>query len=306
MKTLNYMLCLQLISLLSSAAAEAAELSDQTKITGYLSYGQNYNSNLKTAELDNASGRSATGQELEAQLALRWKPAEQWTLDLGYTHQQNRWRDNSDFNTTLGLWVLDLSYQARWLTLGGSVHKADAELASEDFLGLEQYSLYLAKLWLQRYYVRVSLNQTDKNFKLLDDRDAKQQQLRSDVFMFSADQQGFVQVGLAYQDEQTQSELFDFRGPLLQLKASQQWRWLEQDHKLQFGWQWQHKDYQSTAEADAEKRQDRISSWQLNWQWQFNHYLALTTQLEHQNSASNAPNADYSQNLAGLALRLSF
>ncbi|MDR7120080.1 outer membrane beta-barrel protein [Rheinheimera soli] len=304
MKPLNYLLCLPLTSMLGLAPAGAAELSEQTQVSGYLSYGQNYNSNLKTAELDNASGRSAAGQKLEAQLALRWKPTEQWTLDLGYTHQQNRWQDNSDFNTTLGLWALDLSYQAKWLTLGGTVHKADAELASEDFLGLEQYSLYLAKLWLQRYYVRISLNQTDKDFKVLDDRDAKQQQLRSDLFVFSADQQGFVQLGLAYQDEQTQSELFDFRGPLLQLKASQQWRWLEQDHKLQLGWQWQHKDYQMAGEA--EKRQDRINSWQLNWQWQLNHYLALTTQLEHQNSASNVPTADYSQNLAGMALRLSF
>ena len=141
---------------------------------------------------------------------------------------------------------------------------------------------------------------------MLDDRDAKQQQLRSDLFVFSADQRGFVQLGLAYQDEQAQSELFDFRGPLLQLKASQQWRWLEQDHKIQLGWQWQYKDFQMSAEADAKTRQDRISSLQLNWQWQFNNYLALTTQLEHQNAASNLATADYSQNLAGMALRLSF
>lgn len=304
MKPLNYLLCLPLTTMPGLAPAEAAEGSEHTKVSGYLSYGQNYNSNLKTAELDNASGRSAAGRKLEAQLALKWTPTAQWVLDLGYSHQQNSWQDNSDFNTTLGLWAMDLSYQARWLTLGSSVHKADAELASEDFLGLRQYSLYLAKLWQQRYYVRMSLNQTKKNFKVLDDRDAKQQQLRSDFFAFSTDQRGFVQLGLAYQDEQTESELFDFRGPLLQLKASQQWRWFEQDHKVQFGWQWQHKDYQIVA--DAEKRQDRIQSWLMNWQWQLNNYLALTTQLEHQNSASNLPTADYSQNLAGMALRLSF
>lgn len=306
MKTLNYFVCLPLAVVLGAATAEATDLSEQTKVTGYLSYGQHYNSNLKTAELDNASGRSASGQKLDAQLALRWKPAEQWILDLGYSHQQNRWQDNSDFNTRLGLWALDVSYQAKWLTVGSSLHKADAELASEDFLGLEQYSLYLAKLWLQRYYVRLSLNQTDKDFKRLDDRDAKQQQSRTDFFVFSADQQGFVQMGLAYQHEQTQSELFDFRGPLLQLKASQQWRWLEQDHKVQLGWQWQHKDYQLVADSDAEKRQDRIQSWQMNWQWQWNPHLALTAQLEHQNSASSLAGADYSQNLAGMAVRLSF
>lgn len=304
MRTLHYILCLQLVSLLGSVRAEALEPSEQTKVTGYMSYGQSYNSNLKTAELDNASGRSASGQELEAQLALHWTPAQQWTLDLGYRHQQNSWQDNSDFNTSLGLWSADLSYQAKWLTLGSSYHKADASLASEDLLGLEQYSLYMAKLWLQRYYLRLSLTQTDKDFTVLDDRDAKLQQLRSDFFAFSTDQQGFMQLGLAYQDEQTESELFDFRGPLIQLKASQQWRWFEQDHKVQFGWQWQHKDYQIAA--DAEKRQDRIQSWLMNWQWQLNNYLALTAQLEHQNSASSLPSADYSQNLAGMALRLSF
>ncbi|KKL01836.1 outer membrane beta-barrel protein [Rheinheimera mesophila] len=304
MKTLNYLMCLALASLFGTVQAGTTEMSQQTKVTGYLSYGQSYNSNLKTAELDNASGRSASGQKLEAQLAARWMPVQQWTLDLSYTHQQNKWQDNSDFNTSLGLWSADVSYQASWLTLGSSYHKADASLASEDFLALEQYSLYLAKLWQQRYYWRLSLNQADKDFKVLNDRDAKQQQLRSDFFAFSTDQLGFVQFGLAYQDEQSRSELFDFQGPLVQLKASQLWRRGTQEHKVQLGWQWQHKDYQILA--DAEKRDDRIHSWQLNWLWQLNTYLALTTQLEHQNSASSLASADYSQNLLGMAVRVSF
>jgi hypothetical protein len=304
MRTLHCILWLQLISLLASVRAEGLESSEQTKVTGYLSYGQHYNSNLKTAELDNASGRSASGQKTEAQLAGRWTPDPQWTLDLSYTYQQNKWQDNSEFNTSLGLWAADLSYQAKWLTFGSSYHQAEANLAGEDFLALQQYSLYLAKLWQQRYYLRLSVNQVDKNFKALDDRDAKQQQVRSDFFAFSTDQRAFVQLGLAYQDEQTQSEFFDYRGPLMQVKASQLWWWGKQQHKVQLGWQWQHKDYQILA--DAEKRDDRIHSWQLNWLWQLNTFLALTTQLEHQNSASSLASADYSQNLLGMAVRVSF
>ncbi len=313
---------------LNSAATTSTAANYQPQFHGAVSAKALSNSNLKTSELDNASGKSASGAEVTAQLGVNWQLNSQFQASVDYQLSQQTWQDNPEFKTRLQLWSADVNYElATGYVLGIAAHNAAADLASEPLLKLSKLSLYSSKLWQDQYYLRASMDFSQKNFASFNERDADNRSLRSDFFWFiQADR--FMQLALGYQHESSVGGQFDFSGPQLQFKLSQQWRLWDMPQKVQLGWQYQRKAYDQfqwqqpnadktgktapnsllsdSSSAVSTGRTDQIHNLQLSYTVQPHKNLEFTADLSRSRASSAYQPAAYRQNQAAVGVKLSF
>src|SRR5690606_3552259 len=98
----------------------------------------------------------------------------------GYSFSKRNYRDVGAFDLDMHLLYGDISYEFDQLTVGSSYYHADADLGSESFLQLGQFSVYAGKLFAGQWYLRGALNFTDKDFDQFTDRDADNEGLSLD------------------------------------------------------------------------------------------------------------------------------
>lgn len=297
-----------LAALIASAlcAATASSHADRadTQLNAELDVGLEYDSNLSVEELDRSSNEGDTSTLVRAKLNGQWGASDDLTLKGGYSYLGKNYRDNSAFDLAIHQLFADASYDLSLVTLGASHFLAMAELDGEDFLDLNQSSLYASKLFDKRIFVRVAADFRDKDFDNSPERNADNQGLGADVYFFFNNARSYVSLGLSGEQEDARAAELNYDGINFKSQLSNKFKLLERESKLVLGYQYMDRDYDNTDPLIGTARGDQRHATKLDWEVELMPHLAVVSTLEYRDYNSNLDSADYSESLASIALRL--
>lgn len=276
------------------------------EVSGSVALGAEYNSNLSVTELESSSGQSDVAGTLEANANVSWQPNDRFTAEGGYSYSGSRYQDIDSYDLDLNLLFADISYDFTAVTLGTNYYFADADLGSDSFLTLNQYSLYAGKLFGNEWYLRGALNFTDKDFDIFNGRDADNEGYSAELYRFFNDGRTSVSAGYTYEEEDTRDPAFLYSADTLRLRLSHRFSVASHDARLQMGYRFQDRNYDYATPSIGVPRDDSLQAIDARLEVNVTGKLAVIGRVEHGNHQSRLPSADFNDNRASLALQLSF
>jgi hypothetical protein len=314
---------LVLMSLFPCATWASSDTGSEFEFDGELQLGAEYNTNVHIKELELASGESDISSILAGQLNGHWRPTDKLKLDMSYSLRQQEQLKASQFDSQLQLMSADLSYGFDLFTLGSNFYHANAKLADDPFLTMQQASLYGAGFASDKLYLRASLTLADKEFDKTPMRDADNTTLTTDLYYFLDSGKSFVSLGISYGEEEAKDTAFSYHNWGAKLGWSTQTVGWEMEQKWQLGWQWDKRDYSkgitsANAASDSKniyhfapyqsssERNDYLNKLYASWEIAFTSYLALETKLEYGDTDSSLSSADYRDTRSSMLLKVRF
>ena len=290
-------------------------------VGGHLATGYEYDSNLNVDELDQSSGDSDHAWILGAGLNAEGQPVENLTLTGSYDVTDRDYRDSDEFDRTLHLASLDLSYDFGSVTVGASHHYSHAILASEPFLDYHRSSVYLGKLVGDDVYLRASLLSKRKDFDDDPARDARTRGVSLDSFFFFNQTRTVFILGADGDDENADADAYDFRMLAVKTRLKHRFPVAGHEHTVQLGWRYEARDYEEpvssvdnplvspllgASDPTAEPRDDRIASFDASYGIGLTEWLTTEARLEYTDYRSSLDSAEYDETIASLNLRAEF
>lgn len=299
---MNKIICLSLaiacVSNTSIAATPTAKFELET--------GAEYDSNLSVIELDQNSSEGDWSALVKAGVNSQWQASKEFKLKSGLSYNSKTYQDFSEFDLAIKQVFVDASYDFQPLTLGMSYHYADAALDGNDFLTLQQTSLYASRLFKQSIFLRAAINNQDKDFPGNSERNANNQGFAGDVFFFFNQGKTFVTFGLTSETENARVNEFDYDAMNFRSSVSHQFSLWNKKNRLQLGWRFDNRDYSAITPALDAIRSDERRITTLEWQLETNTWLSLVAKVERGDYDSNLDSADYSETVSSLMLKVSF
>ncbi len=276
----------------------------QTKINAELELGLEYNSSLAVEELDRSTSQSDTAAVLRAKLDGEWQATDRFTLRGGYSYLGKYYRDLDEYDLTIHQLFADAGYDFDVVTLGVSHFLAMAELDGDDFMDLNQTSLYASRLFDNHVFVRIAADYREKDFDGRPDRDATSKGLGGDVYFFYNNARTYFTVGAGAERENANGPELDFDGLALRTRFSHRFHFMDRENQFAAAYRYADRDYSNIDPLIGAKRRDKRHSARLEWTMGVMRHLDLVSTLEYRNYNSNLETIDYSETLAALALRL--
>lgn len=271
-----------------------------------LEAGTEYDSNLGVIELDQYSTESDWAAILNARFNGRWQANDQLNIKGGYFYLSKHYQDNDNFDLAIQQLFVDTSYDLRVVTLGASYHKADADLASRDFLQLQQTSIYASRLIDNRIFLRAATNYQDKDFPGNAGRNAHNTGLAGDVFVFFNQGTTFISAGITSEEEDAQQAQFNYDALSLRGSINHKFSAWGKNNKVQLGIRLHDRDYSSVTPELETKRNDNHRVATLEWEVSLTPKITATSKIEKGNYESNLAVADYSETLASINFAVTF
>lgn len=288
------------------AATTAQQADEPLSLSGNVAMGAEYNSNLSVTELESSSGQSDVAGTVDANANVSWEPNDRFAAEGGYSYSASRYQDIDTYDLDLHLLFADLSYDFTALTLGTNYYFADADLGSDSFLTLNQYSLYAGKLFSDQWYLRGALNFTDKDFDTFNGRDADNEGYSVELYRFFNDGRTSVSGGYTYEEEATRDLSFLYAADTLRLRLNHRFSVASRDARFQLGYRLQDREYDYITPSIGVPRDDGAQVIDARLEMDVAKNLAVIGRVEHGNHESRLPSADFNDNRMSLALQLSF
>lgn len=299
-------LLLKLLVLNGLCCSALANDSQPTNVTGEVSAGLEQDSNLNIVELDKNSSQSDISLLLGAKVDGKWQANKKLVLSGGYSLFTKTYQHQSEYDLMLNQFSADANYNFDLFTLGASYHYADANLDKNNFLELQQNSIYIAKLINDRVYLRAATTLQDKQFVGRSERNAENIGFSGDIFVFFNEGKTFVTLGLMNEDENAKLHELDYNANTLKAKLSHQYAGWDKQQKLQLGWRYAVRDYAGINPDIERQRYDSAHISELEWEVNFNSTIAIVTKVEYGQYDSNLPSAKYSETRTSVTLKARF
>lgn len=304
MKT--YLSCSTVMIALQCLCFSSAGLADKTEFDAEFKAGLEQDSNVNIRELDRSAGASDTARLLNARFGAAYKPNDQLSFKASYSYASKAYREYDDFDQTVHTLSADANYDFNFVTIGGMVHKAEADLASDPFLSLNQRSLYAGRLFDDRVYLRTAFNWKEKTFDNSPGRDANADGMDVDLFVFFNSASSFVSLGLIVEDENARSAVFDNEALGFRARLSNKFVLFGKDNQMQLGFRSMRRDYSEFDLLIGDRRHDLRRSSEASWEIAFTPFLSAIGKLEYGNHDSNLASADYSETQSSITLVAKF
>lgn len=294
------------VSAVASGTVYAQSSPNPVTFSGSLEAGAEYNSNVSVSELESASGESDMAGTLDASLDMHWNPAERVSVDAGYSFTSRQYDDFDAFDLDMHLLYGDISYEFDPFTVGANYYFADAELGGDDFLTLKQNSLYVGKLFYERWHLRGALNFSEKDFDGFGARDANTEGLSLDAFWFFNQGMSTLVFGFAYDDEDTRADQFAYEADTVRTRFTHRFNWSGRESYLQLGGRAHFRNYKAITPGVGVARDDKQYVLDASVEVKLMPWLAVTGQVERGDYRSRLASADYTENRIRAGLKVSF
>jgi len=299
----------EFVALLASGlVAGAAIAQDDAPLTfsGTLSAGAEYNSNVSVAELESASGQSDVAAIVDAGLDADWQVSDQLNINGGYSFSSQRYQDFDAFDLDMHMLFGDISYDFEAFTVGTSHYFADADLGGNEFLQLNQTSIYAGKLLSEQWYLRGAFNIVDKSFTGFEARDADTEGVSLDAFWFFNQGRSSLTFGYAYDDESTRDPAFAYQADTVRVRYSNAFSLFGKDSEVELGLRNQLRDYQANTPSIGAPRDDSQLFVDASLKMAVLPRLAVVGKIERGDFDSRLASANYSEERASLSLEYDF
>jgi hypothetical protein len=191
------------------------------------------------------------------------------------------------------------------VSLGLDYSYSFVRLDNDAFLDLQLLTPSVSGFIGDRTYARAYYQYQDKNFDVLDGRDAETHAGGARVFYFFMDSRAFFSVNGEYESEDAVDPQFDFDGFLLGADLNLPVP-VVPGAEANFGFSYRERDYDSITPSIGEVREEDRSRFEAGLEVPIVGGLSLVAEYEYTDRNSNLPIADYNEHVGRGLLRYSF
>ncbi len=261
--------CAAAVVALFAAGLAGGAQAQQKRWTVTGSLGVEIDDNVSTDEVDNNSNLS--DEALLIELGGTYKPqfGDAYGLELGYDFSQSLHEDLDEFDLQTHSLSATVEHEIAPWDLGFTYLYSRSLLGGDDFLGIHSLTPSVGRSVTDRWYVSLRYGLQVKDFVQTgnDARDAVNNGLTFDNFIFFDQSRSYISVGYRIEDENTDGDRFDYVGHFLHVRAKVRLP-IEQLQRfkptLRLGYQFSKKDFSNSASCaspciGAERDDERMT-----------------------------------------------
>lgn len=264
--------------------------------------GVKHDSNVAVLELDASSGESDSAALFDLGLAYKFALSAKATLRADYAFSHTEYQSFTDFNLSIHRGSLDFAYDFDAADAGVMLHYIDAQLDSDGFLTMKQASPYVAKLIGDRLYLRGAYTYTDKAFDGNSQRDARNDAVSADAFVFLNGVKTYLVLGYRFDAEDATDAQFDYQGTQVSAQLSHNVPVAGVDVRLRSRVRYEDRNYDEVTPAIGRKRDDERYRLDFSMALPLGKRLTATAAYEWADNRSNLPAVNFDESVWSLRL----
>jgi hypothetical protein len=304
-------ICAVAILTLFAASLAGGAQAQQKRWTVTGSIGFEVDDNVGVDEVDNNT--SLPDEALLIELGGTYKPqfGDSYGLELGYDFSQSVHEDLDDFDLQTHSLSASVEREIAPWDLGFTYLYSRSLLGGDDFLGIHSLTPTLGRSLTDRWYVSLRYGLQVKDFiqNRNDARDAVNNGLTFDNFVFFDQSRSFISAGYRIEDENTDGDEFDYIGHFLHVRAKVRLpiKQLQSfNPTMRLGYQFSKKDFSNnTPSIGAERDDERMTfsgAFSLDLTDKVNTELAFET-IE---AVSNLASADFNETIVTIKVGVKY
>lgn len=275
-------------------------------MSGDLSLGYEYDSNVTVDELDRSSSVGDGGLVSSVNLSLDHDINDDTSGSLSYGYSRIDY-DQFDFlSRETHIVGANLSSRVGDATLGMNYFYIDARLDGRDFLTYHRVSPSLSGFVSKKWFLRGAYVYGDKKISRRPGRDAENHGAELDLYYFWQGLRRYVNLGYVYRDENSRADRFDYKAHQVKLRAVQRFEILGKLSTLELAIRYEDRDYSGITPSIGEERSDERYRLNIELAVPVTDALTWSIYAGYSDYYSNLPSADYDQNLTGTRVEWAF
>lgn len=281
-------------------AGGAAAQEKRWKVSGSL--GVEYDDNVSTDETDSRSGQSDKALLIDLGAAYKPEFGAAYGLEIGYDFSQSLHEDLDRFDLQTHSVSASVEREVAPWDLGFIYLYSRSLLDGDDFLGIHSLTPSVGRAVNEQWYVSLRYGLQVKDFKqgVNDPRDAVNNGLTFDNFIFFDQARSYVSLGYRIEGEDADGRQFDYLGHFfharaklrLPIDALQKW-----NPVARLGLEFWTKDYDNVTPSIGAKRDDDRTTISAALQLDLTDHVNSELAVENIEASSNLPSADFDETI---------
>jgi tetratricopeptide (TPR) repeat protein len=270
-----------------------------------LGAGYEYDDNITVDEQNLTTNLDDFSYIFEFAGAYKILQAPKYELEAGYDFYQSIHDDLASFDLQSHIFSLNGSYEWGKLNFGIFNIYNLTNLGDDEFLEIYSTSPSVGLAVNDKWYATLTYSYKDTNFFDLPERDAQNHGFALGNYLFFMGGKGIIQVGYRFENEITTGDEFDYLGHYLDTKVKLPLPFSKKT-QVSFSYQYYFRDFKNVTASIGERRDDFRHTIGLGVVQPV--YKSIFAKLDYQfiDSTSNLTASDYKENIASLALGVSF
>lgn len=278
--------------------------------------GAHHDSNVNVSELDKNTDASDSGVKGVAKAKLTFQPDDKWQVNGAVQHSDTRYNNLSEFDLSITTLSGEVAYSSTWAKLGVHHYHASADLNGAEFLTYQQSGISIANSAFTKGYWRLSVDNIDKTFNNSNERNSTALSTRVDGFWFF-DNQSFIQLGLMYQRENADSDVFDYKSHGFEAAYNHSTQIFTKPATFSLAYQLENRRYDSSAQTTVGDgvgqtsqstlfREDDREGVKASIKYEVLSNMNLIVSTQYRNYSSTLASADYEEVTAEFGVNFHF
>lgn len=288
--------------LLAAGFAGQAAAQQQKRWSVFGGLGFEYDDNVTTDEIDNTSNLSDTALLIDFGGTYRPAFGDAYGLEVGYDFSQSLHEDLDDFDLQTHSLSASVEREVSSWDLGLTYLYSRTFLGGDDFLGIHSLTPTAGRSITDRWYLSLRYGFQAKDFiqSRNDPRDALNNGLTLDNFIFFDQSRSYLSLGYRIEDEDTDGDQFDYTGHFLHARAKLRVpvealaRW---NPVLNLAYEFSKKDFSSVTPSIGAERDDERVTISAKLSADVTGHVNTSLGVEHIEAVSNLPSSDFDETI---------
>ena len=286
---------------LSSVSAHA-----ETSVSGEVSLGYEYDSNVSVDELDRNSSVGDGGVLFAADISVDHDFTDKTSASASYGYSRIDYQDFEFLNRETHMLGGNLSSKWDDVTAGINYFYINARLDGNDFLTYHRVSPSLSGFVSKRWFLRGAYVFGDKTIANRPGRDAQNHGTELDGYYFWRGLRRYINLGYVYRQEDSQAARFKYEAHQVKLRVVQRFEVFSKLSTLELGLRYEDRNYDEATPSIGERRSDERLRTTIEFDVPLTDRINWRVYAGYSDYVSNLPSADYDQSILGTLIELTF
>jgi hypothetical protein len=290
---------------LGYASVTHAKAPDSS-FSGELSTGLGYEDSLQVADTDIILFKEDYATLVDLYLKYDMELQADTELKLSYNFSRNEHNEVTTFDTVYHYVIADLSHGFDSVLTGLVYQFFDYQFGGKPLLELQRTSVYAARFFGRKTYLRAEYMYSVNDYDNRTDRDTKTHTVGGNAYYFLDGNNAYLLMSYKYKDENAGDSQHDYAANKYRLQLVRKFKAGNRLTTLKIGWRLEDRDYTSVTNSIGVNRDERRHRYQLEWRIPISKKTFTLLQYERSNNVSNLPSADYTRNVVSIRFGYQF
>jgi len=271
-----------------------------------VSTGIEYDDNVTVSLQDLATGLDDFAYIFEFSGTYKFLENKKVEIEAGYDFYQSLYESLFEFDLQSHIFSLTSTYKFKEFDFDVNMNYNRSTLGGEDFL--ETYSIgpQIGKFLTEQWFALLGYTYEDTQFFTDSSRDAKNHGVGMDHFIFYDKGKSYVLFSYRFENKITRGPEFTYVGHYGTAGLRTPLPFLDKKGSINLAYRFFHKDYKNQTPSLGRERYDLRHTFQATVTQPITKCLDLVLNYEFIDSVSNLKQTDFTENIASVALSISF